>query len=422
MKPCVYLLFICCIAVQAFGQNSDISLSLNEAIETGLKNNPHIKAAQAKIAASQGRRLSALSPAPADFSVTHDYIPAGKNISRYGERTIGISQSIDFPTTYVHRNTKFSIEKNIAVHERAQYEREVIATVKKAYFTMLAVQAQTKLAQENCAIAEEFFKKAEIRHSVGEGSNLEKLTAKATYSEAQNAVELQNNYLVSACADLNVALGYGKEDSKAFRLTDTLSFYAFDVSLGELIDDADTTNPLLQISKLRVDSYAAEKSLAWSALLPNFNVGYFNKKVRDDATSYYGASFGMSIPLWFMLDQRGKIKEASANMTTAKNELQTAHNEVYAKIQTAFAEFLYEKKQIELYEKDLLPQATEIFATADKSYRAGEITYIEFLLAQQTLRQSRGNYVTALLAYNLSIVALEEALGKSLLTSGEHHD
>jgi outer membrane protein TolC len=390
------------------------SLSLDSAIQIGLHNNPEIKSYFEKINVSRGRFWSALSPAPVDFSMTHDYVPAGQKLSKYGEKTIGVSQSVEFPTNYFLRGSKYSIEKDIAENEFALVRLSVVSEVKKAYFNVLALQKQIEIARENCTIADNFVKKAEVRFSVGEGTNLERLTAKVNHSEALSTIEIQKNHLVAAFAELNFALGFGKGESKAYHLTDTLAFITFEFTIGNLLDEAAAVNPQLKAAALRVDSYSAEKSLAWSSLLPNFNIAYFNKQIRDDARGYYGASFGIGIPLWFMLDQRGRIKEASANVSAAKSELQTAYNAVHAKTQAAFAEFRHEEKQVQLYIKDILPQAEEVFRIAEKSYAAGEITYIEFLQAQQTLINSSGSYADALLSYNLSIVAIEEAIGKTL--------
>jgi outer membrane protein TolC len=389
-------------------------LSLSAAIQIGLYNNPEIKSSIEKINASRGRFWSAISPAPADFSITNDYIPTGLKLNKYGEKTIGVSQSVDFPTNYFLRGSKYSIERTIAENELALAKLCVVSNVKKSYFNVLALQEKIKIAQENCAIAQNFVKKAEVRYSVGEGTNLERLTAKVNYTESLNNIEIQKNHLVAAFAELNFALGYGKEESKVYQLTDTLAFIPFDFTLSKLLDDAADINPQLKATKLRVDSYSAEKSLAWSSLLPNFNLAYFNKQVRDDPRGYYGASFSIGIPLWFMLDQRGRIKEASSNVSAAKSELRTANNAVHAKTQAAFAEFKHEENQIQLYVKEIIPQAEEIFRTAVKSYEAGEITYIEFLQAQQTLINARGSYTEALLSYNLSIVTIEEAIGKAL--------
>jgi heavy metal efflux system protein len=244
------------------------------------------------------------------------------------------------------------------------------------------------------------------------------LTAKVNYTEALNNVEISKSHLVNAFSWLHSALGYGKDESRSYRLVDSLTFLPCNFTLGQLTANADSTNPLLKVNELLVNSSSVDKSLAWSSILPEFNLGLFNKKVSGDATGYYGASLSIGIPLWFMLDQRGKIMEASSNETAARAKLKTVNNVVYTQTSTAYTEFKHEENQVRLYVQEILPQAEAIFETATKSYAAGEITYIEFLQALQTLINSRGKYVDALLSYNLSIVAIEEAVGKMLKYEG----
>jgi heavy metal efflux system protein len=416
MKKAWYVLCILSLGAKLNGQTVQAPLSLNSAIEIGLKNNPEIVSAAEKVKASKGRLLSAIAPASPELSISHDYIPAGQNINNYGEKTIGVSQSIEFPTNYFLRGSKFSKEKEIAEQEYAVVKNGVILNVKTAYFKLLAHQEQVKIARENLAIAGDFVKKAEVRLALGEGTNLEKLTAQVQYSEAINDVEVQKNRLITACTELNFALGFGKDEQKEYRLTDTLGYSALDLTLSQLIDNATGKNPQLKINKLRFGSFSVDKSLAWSSLLPNFNLAYFNKQIRGGMTvnGNYGASINISVPLWFMLDQRGKIQEAYANASGAESELRSTLNAVYTKIQNTFTEFKDEEKQVQLYQKDILPHAEEIYRTAAKSYEAGEITYIEFLQSQQTIMNSRSKYMHVLLSYNLSIVSIEEAIGNQI--------
>lgn len=415
------ILFISLLIVSSlfnicYTQTADFGapLSLTSAIQIGLANNPEIKAFTEKVNASKGRFWNGISPPSPDLSVTNDYVPAGQTLNRYGEKSFGISQSIDFPTNYALRGSKYAKERHIAENELAMAKLSVISSIKKAYFNALALQEQVKIAQENLAITKDFVKKAEIRYSVGEGTNLEKLTAKVNYTEALNNIEVCKNHLVTAFAELNFALGFGKGEAKFFQLADSLVFIPVSLTFSQLSDDATSINPQLKISKLRFDTYSIEKSLAWSGVLPNFNLSFFNKNVRNDVTGYYGASFSVGIPLWFMLEHRGRIIEASANVASAEAELQTIKNTVYTKTLAAYTEFKHEERQVELYVKEILPQAEEIFRTATKSYEAGEITYIEFLQAQQTLINSRGSYINALLSYNNSIITIEESIGNTL--------
>ncbi|MGE5860608.1 MAG: TolC family protein, partial [Ignavibacteria bacterium] len=140
---------------------------------------------------------------------------------------------------------------------------------------------------------------------------------------------------------------------------------------------------------------------------------YF-KQTRDGDNGYYGASFGMSVPLWFLFENRGQIQEASANVNVAESELQLVKNEVYLRLRSAFNDYENDLKQVKLYLSDILPQADEVYRSASASYDAGEITYLEYLQARQTLINAKSNYINVLFSYNLSIYTLEETVGQSL--------
>jgi outer membrane protein TolC len=69
---------------------------------------------------------------------------------------------------------------------------------------------------------------------------------------------------------------------------------------------------------------------------------------------------------------------------------------------------------VKLYVNDILPQAEEIYRTAIKSYDAGELTYLEYLQAKQTLISSRNNYINALFNHFQSVFKIEEMIGKNI--------
>jgi outer membrane protein, heavy metal efflux system len=412
MNKILVLLIIIFYYTGTNAQDVITKLSLKDAVEIGIKNNPEIKSSFEKINAAEGRFWNGISLPSPEISANYDYIPTNKSLKNYGEKSFGINQSIEFPLNYFLRGSMLSKEKRIAEYSFKQTQLEVESKIKTAYFNLLAIQEQLKIAEENLVIAEDFSKKAEIRYNAGEGTNLEKLTAKVQYTEAINNIEVQKNNLISASAMLNYELGNGKDDSKEFQLIDKMDFIKLEIKLDELIKDAEVTNSQLKINELRVGSSVNEKNLAWASILPNLNLAYYKQTV--DADKFYGVSFGITVPLWFMFDHRGKIEEASANLSIAEFESRSAKNLVYLRIKNAFTEFTNSEKQVQLYQSDILPQAEEVYRTASSSYEAGELTYLEFLQAKQTIINARSNYINALLGYNLSIVSLEESLGKRL--------
>ncbi len=414
MNKLFVLLAAALLPLCAYGQTEIKKLSLNEAIEIGLKNNPEVKSAIENISASKGRFWSGISLPSPEISVRYEWTPKDKSLRSFSERTQEVNQSFEFPTNYFLKGNKFSKEEEISVYKLNLTERSVINQIKTSYYKVLAKQYQGKFAEENVKISEDFFRKAEIRQNVGEGTNLERLTAKVQYTEARNNLEVVKNELTTAFAELNYALGFGKQSyNSKFGLTDSLVFVEHIISLEQIFKSFEETNPQIKIAELNYGIASVEKGLAWSSLLPNINLAYF-KQTRDGDTGFYGASFGISVPLWFMFDQRGKIQEAVANQSISESELQLTKNEIALKLKSVFTDHENNLKQVKLYVNDILPQAEEIYRTAVKSYEAGEITYIEFLQAKQTIINSRNNYINILFNYNRSIFTLEEIVGKSL--------
>jgi cobalt-zinc-cadmium resistance protein CzcA len=103
----------------------------------------------------------------------------------------------------------------------------------------------------------------------------------------------------------------------------------------------------------------------------------------------------------------------------SKSELQLTKNEIALEIKSAFTIHENNLKQVKLYLNDILPQTEEIYRTAIKSYDAGELTYLEYLQAKQTLISSRNNYITALFNYYQSIFKIEEIAGQNIIDKSE---
>lgn len=410
-----FLLFVFGFSIfKLNGQTENNKLSLNEAIGIALKQNPELIEARENIIGAEGRFWKGISLPSPEVEWILEYIPSGSSLNNYSERTLAISQAFEFPTNYFLKGSKYSYEEESAIQQYSLKERKIITEVKTAYYKMLAKQSLVKYAEENLSISEEFFRKAQIRYNVGEGTNIEQLTAKVQFSEAKNKLEIALNELKTSSAELNYALGYGNDTySSVFKLTDSLVYKEYTITLDDIYTLTDSINPRIQIAKLNNSIASVEKSIAWSSLLPNFNLAYF-KQSRDGINDFYGASLGVSVPLWFLFDQRGAIQEAGANESISEAMLVQTKNEISLLAKNAFTEYTNNKQQLEIYINDILPQAEEVYRAATKSYDAGELSYLEFMQSKQMLINAQESSVNALFNYNRSIAALEEIIGINL--------
>jgi outer membrane protein TolC len=406
------LVFLLCHSL-AFSQLTE-RLSLKEAIDIALEYNPEIVGARRGVDAARARFWRGISPPPASLSVGYDYIPTGSGIKDYGERVIGVSQSFEFPTTMAFRGSSLSSEIDAAAGDLMSTSLSITMQVKLTYYGVLAKTQKLRLAEENLEIADDFARKAEIRLSVGEATNLEQLTAKVQRTQAHNAVEVARNELGLATGELAFALGRGRGQSgQEFILTDSLAYRPITLLLEPLVEQADLSNPQIQSARFRLNAASANRTIAWSSILPSFSVSY-SWQVQGSNPNLHGVAFGISLPIWFLLDQRGQVQEMTAEHARVESELTLKRNFVNLDVKNAYHEVKNDERQVQLYNTDLLPQADEVYRTAAASYNAGEITYLEFLQARQTLISARSTYIDALYHYNTALAQLEKAVGREI--------
>jgi cobalt-zinc-cadmium efflux system outer membrane protein len=398
-----------------YGQQKEDKLSIEEAIKIGLKNNLNIKNGKESINKIRGKFWSAISLPQPQIGINYEYIPVNQSLNHYNEKSVMISQSFEFPINYFLKGEKMIFEEETEYLKLIQAERTVIKEVKIKFYKVLLNQYQIKYAYENLEITKDFLKKAEIRQEVGEGTYLEKLTARVQFTEAENNLQIVKNELIKAFSDLNFAMGLKLQTvNSSYNLLDSLVFTNYNISFEEICNKTSQNNLFIKIAEQNYKTSIIENKLAWISLLPNINLSYF-KQFRDGNSGFYGASFGISLPLWFMFEQRGKIQETAASQSISESELELTKSEIILHLRNAFIDYENNLKQVILYLNDILPQAEEIYRTAAKSYDIGELPYIEYLQAKQTLLDSRNNYLQILYNHYLTIFRIEEISGESII-------
>ncbi|MFA7361674.1 MAG: TolC family protein [Candidatus Kapaibacterium sp.] len=376
--------------------------------------NTVFKKGQNKVTSAEGKYLSGISPQMPELSLTYDFVPVGTGLGNYEERSIELNQSFEFPLKTVYKGEWLNGEIDIIVAENELDALNVLTEVRKAYIILLEKQSLIKIAEENSSVAEEFKTKSAVRFNLGEATNLEKLTADVQYAQAINNLEVLKNQYNIALHDLLTCIGI-PHDNKSYNpvLTDSLKFKPFHESIESLLQKTAVSNPLLNLFGLKKSNSLINKKIAVSSYLPDFKVGYKSQSING-VNDFYGVNFGISVPLWFMFDQRGKVKEADAEIKINENEFDAVSLNVYSSVKKAYLNFKNSENQILLYMNTLSPEADEIFRVADAGFRIGDISYLEFLQAKQTMISIKEGYVSALKDYNLNLIELEKSIGSKL--------
>jgi outer membrane protein TolC len=218
------VLFVLFLSLQGIAQTQDTIITLKDAVEIGLKNNLELLAAEKDVAATKGRSITSLGIEDPEISGEWVEIPKGSGVSNYNERNFTISQSIDFPTNYIHRKKRGDLEikrSHLLLEER---KLELRAQIETVYYQLVASREQLNLVRQNINLAQDFLSMAKLRYNAGKAPILEVKRAQIVLANIENELSMvQGNYKKHQ-AVLNALLAFPDEkntvpaDSLSYRL------------------------------------------------------------------------------------------------------------------------------------------------------------------------------------------------------------
>jgi cobalt-zinc-cadmium resistance protein CzcA len=390
------------------------TLTLNQAIEEGLKNNKEIVTSQLEIKYQQQvKKANAEIPKTditGQFGQINSYIKEDTNF--------GISQTIPFPTLFSANASlgnalikSSELKANVTINE-------LVYRIKQTYSNLQYLYERQSLLKKQDSIYLGFVKSARLRYKTGESTLLEQSTAETQLYETQNILKENDANISIYLSQLQTLLGSNSlvliSDKK---LTEK--------SFSEVTNDkAATENPVLAYMQQQITIAEKQKKVESAKALPDLTFGYFNQSLigspinaasSDLAASsnrFQGFQLGVAIPIFFG-SYNAKIKAASITSDIAKTALENNQIHLKGQYEQAIQEFQKNKTSIEYYKNSGIPNAALILSKSQSAYKNGEIGYSENLLNLRTANGIQENYLSAILRYNQSISQLEYLSGKN---------
>ena len=86
-------------------------------------------------------------------------------------------------------------------------------------------------------------------------------------------------------------------------------------------------------------------------------------------------------------------------------------------MEAAYRSFMAAKEGIAIYTDEIMPQVDESLRLNEISYKEGSINFIEFLMMEKNLLETRAAYLNTLFDYNKAIIDIETVSGESLISN-----
>ncbi|MCW5910463.1 MAG: TolC family protein [Cyclobacteriaceae bacterium] len=381
-------------------------MSRDEAVQIALENNDRIKAAEYQT--EQARQLKKTQADLGNFSAT---LMKGQYNTIQQDNNLTLTQSIPFPATLAAQ-VKLGKEHMLGAEKnRTLIQNNIVYEVKTTYELLLYYNALHRLLLSQDSLFTDFARAASVRYKAGEGTLLEKTTAESQLLEAKNQLQQNEAGMYILQTKLQLLL---KSDEPVIAADE---FKRRAVAAGGV-----ENNPLLLYEKQQASISRQSLRVERTRFFPNIEIGYFNQTIigfqnTTGTEDYYGRNdrfqgfiVGVSFPLWFA-PQAARSKAVFYQHEAAQKNAQYAQAATNQEYDQAQRELKKNEASLSFYETSALENASLMLTQARKSFRAGEIGYVEYLQSLRTAIGIKTNYLVALQQHNLSVIKIEYLTG-----------
>jgi outer membrane protein TolC len=386
-------------------------LSLEECVSLAMERNPLIRSADELYQASLARIRQARALPQPSLDIDSDLQPGLTEFSEYGERYIGISQTIPFPGRIYLQSRMAGEEAHQVLADADLLRLEVGFQVKQAFYALLLARERVDYARQNLELTEDFLRMTELKFETGDVAQVEVVRARVEAARAANEVQVAENDQRLARAGLNFLLG--RIPSSPLNIQGELRIPVGSYDLEEITGWALQDRPEIRKLTSAIEAEQLTRKMGFLSYVPDFDVGAAKHKIPGEGDTW-DVTLSFALPLFFWQPARGEIAEAEANLRALQQEAANLANSITLDVEEAYASLSSAADQIRLYEEEILTQAEEAYRMYQFAYEQGEIGAIDLLEARRTLNDARTSYADALYNYDVARAAIEKSIGRPL--------
>ncbi|HTV09852.1 MAG TPA: TolC family protein [Candidatus Aquilonibacter sp.] len=404
-----------------------LPLSLDDAIQRGLKNNLGLILQSSSEKNASGERLQELQHLLPTVTGAASIEVEQVNLAAYGLKFPGINpivgpfQVVDFRAYLTQNLVNLQAFENYMASKHnfeaakltAQDARDlVVLTVGNAYLLCLADEARIGAVQAEMATSKVSLNQATQAHQAGTSPRLDVLRAQVDYqNEQQQLIATQNEF---AKDKLALARAIGLPLDQKFDLSDKEPFAALDTPDPEqAFQQALKQRKDLAASTEQLEATKAGKKAAFDEQLPAASFsGDFGDLGTTPGHSHgtYSATGQVSAPILQIAKTHGDEQVADAQVDQAKAKLSDQVQQVNQDVRDAILDIQSAAKLVEATRSNV-QLASEALNEAQQRFKAGVSDDLPVSQALAQDEQANDQYISALYQHNVAKLELARALG-----------
>ena len=387
-------------------------INLKQAIQMALDSNLSVRSSAYSVDVQK-----ALKGAAWDIPKTSIDGQYGQFNSYSKDNSFTVSQSFAFPTVYVNQHKLANANVKSSEWQLKTSQIEIATQVKQIYWQLAYLYSKQKLFAYQDSLYTGFQKAAELRAKTGETNRLEMISARSQSFEIKNQLKQINADLVIYNQKLQTILNVETTLYPADTVLHRVDYLpATDKSVLAANPSVGYVNQQVEVSRL-------EKKLESSRALPDLSIGYFSQtmqgtqeingvpRVFGTGNRFTGIQAGIAVPLWFA-PYSAKVKAAKFKEKVAQTNAEYYSKSLSGNYRSLMLEFSKNSNSVDYYEKQAIPEADLIIEQATKSYKAGAMDYLDYILSLNRALSIKQSYLDAQNNYNQTIISIDFITGK----------
>ncbi len=405
-------------------------LSLQDAINRGLKQNLGLLLSHADIGSARGQRWEQLSALLPHVTAAPDVEVSKINLAELGltgfdgltfPRSIGpfsyfdaraaVSQTLfDWKSINATRAASQSLKSASYTFKDAR--DLVVLAVGYVYLQAIADEARIETAGAQVKTAQALYDQAADQINAGTSPDIDGLRTKVELqTRQQQLIQARNNFAIQK---LTVARVIGLAPGQEFEFTDKSPYQPLEnLPVDEALKRAYASRSDYQAAMTDVRAAQFARKAAMGGYLPSlsFNADYgLAGSHPSDATSVADVRGTLSIPIFQGGSVHGDVLQADARLEQSRERLDNLRAQIDSDVRAALLNLQSSADQVNVARSNI-DLAEETLTQSRDRFSAGVTDTVEVVQSEEAVASAHEQYISSLYGYNYAKISLVRALG-----------
>ena len=395
MKKIIAILLAFMVVKTVAAQQVLTMQEIQSAIQT---NHPALKMLDAEARSMNEEAKGAYSWMPPEVGAGFFQTPydPGRWKSMNGQPGMGafmISAQQMFPNKK-RQNAEFAYmnaQSSVELQKKDVIINELLFTARKNYYDWIVLEKKLKVLDENDKLLKFMMQSAEIRYKNGLGKISAYYKTKAALANVENMQLMLRNEINQKRIAINTVMNRSTETAFAVDTNyvwNNFNRAMFDsVSLMKLRSDIKVIDRSIEVNKL-------ERTAELAKLKPEFGIQYNHMTGWARQPLMFTVMGMVKIPLakWSSKMNKAKAESLVWQNEALRNQQQMIINEAGGMADNSFTELELKKKQMKLYEEQIIPALRRNFQTMQLGYEQNTEELFELFDAWEALNMTQMEY------------------------------